>query len=171
MAAWLVLFGALVAELVAGIVTNTASALVAALALAFPVAVALGFSVAQWQQVRSSGVEPTSWWHLTGIAAAVITWLVWPTSPGVLYGVGGARNTCLALGNPSPAAECLTRATQVIDAKNLVWWLTGVLILIMALLVRRSRIAAWAAIPAALAGSQLATHFLELLLLHYHVGG
>ncbi len=100
-----------------------------------------------------------------------VTWLVWPTSPGVLYGVGGARNTCLALGNPSPAAECLTRATQAIDAKNLVWWLTGVLILIMALLVRRSRIAAWAAIPAALAGSQLATHFLELLLLHYHVGG
>ncbi len=47
-----------------------------------------------------------------------------------------------------------------------VWWLTGLLILIMALLARRSRIAAWAAIPAALAGCLLATHFLKPLLLH-----
>jgi hypothetical protein len=35
------------------------------------------------------------------------------------------------------------------------------LILIAALLVRRSRIAAWAAIPAAFAGCELAIHFLN----------
>jgi hypothetical protein len=51
------------------------------------------------------------------------------------------------------------------------WWSTAALILIAALLTRRSRIAAWAAIPVALAGCQLATHFLEELLIHYQVSG
>jgi len=171
MAGWLVVIGALVAELVAGIVTNSASTAVAAPVLAFPVAVAVAFAVVQWQQVRSSGADRASWWHLTGIAAAVFTWQVWPTSPGILSGAGSARSACNALGQSSPATDCLARATHAMDAKNLVWWLTGATILILALLVRRSRIAAWAAIPAALGGCLLATHFLEQLLLHYQPGG
>ncbi len=57
------------------------------------------------------------------------------------------------------------------DNRNLVWWLTGALIVAAALAARRSRIAAWAAIPAALGGCTLATHFLELLLRQYHAGG
>jgi hypothetical protein len=56
------------------------------------------------------------------------------------------------------------------DGHDLVWWLTGGLILAAALLARRSRIAAWAAIPLAFAGCLLATHFLQLLLLYYHAG-
>ena len=171
MAGWLVAGGGLVAELVAGIVTNSASTPVAASVLAFPVAVAVALAAVQWQQVRSSGAERVSWWHLTGIAAAVITWQAWPMSPGILYGVGSARNACDTLGQSSPATDCLALATRAMDAKNLAWWLTGVLILILALLVRRSRIAAWAAIPAALGGCLLATHFLEQLLLRYHPGG
>jgi len=52
-AGWLVVFGALVAELVAGIVTNSASILGAG--AGYPtVVVAVRFSVVQWQQVRSS---------------------------------------------------------------------------------------------------------------------
>ncbi len=43
------------------------------------------------------------------------------------------------------------------------------MILIAALLARRSRIAAWAAIPAALAGCQLATYFLNQIVLQYHL--
>jgi hypothetical protein len=39
------------------------------------------------------------------------------------------------------------------------------------LLARRSRIAAWASIPVAFAGCQLAGHFFQLLLLHYHFVG
>ena len=46
----------------------------------------------------------------------------------------------------------------------------GALILIAALLARRSRIAAWAAIPAALAGCQLATYVLNQVVLYYHLG-
>jgi hypothetical protein len=43
MAGWLVIVGALVIEMVAGIVTNSASTMVAAPVLAFPVAVAVAF--------------------------------------------------------------------------------------------------------------------------------
>ena len=169
MTGWMVVVGALVVELVAGIVTNSASTAVAAPVLAFPVTVAVALAVVQWLQVRSSGADRASWWHLAGIAAAVVAWQAWPTSPGILYGTGSARDACNALGQAS--RDCLARATYAMDAKNLVWWLTGALILILALLVRRSRIAAWAAIPAALGGCLLATHFLEQLLLHYQPGG
>jgi len=37
-------------------------------------------------------------------------------------------------------------------------------------LARRSRIAAWATIPLALAGCQLATWFLNRVVLYYHLG-
>ncbi len=43
------------------------------------------------------------------------------------------------------------------------------LILAGASLARWSRIAVWATIPAALAGVQLASHFLGQLLLHYQL--
>jgi hypothetical protein len=165
--AWLIVFGALLFDVVGGIVVNAASAAVAAAVLAFPVAVAAGFAVVQWRQVRSSGAEPASWWHLAGIGAALVVWLAWPTTPGAIYGVTSARQACLILISKIPTTECLARATRAMDSSNLTWWLTGILIVAAALLTRRSRIAAWAAMPAALAGVLLATHFLELLLLHY----
>jgi hypothetical protein len=168
---WLVVFGACVFEIVAGIVTNPAPALVATVVLAFPAVVAIGFTVVQFRQARLCGADPTSWWHLAGVAAAVFTWLVWPTSPGVLYGVASARRACIVLlGKPRPTADCLARAAQAMDARNVAWWLAGALIVMIALLTRRSRMAAWAAIAAALAGCLIATHFLEMLLLHYHHG-
>jgi hypothetical protein len=171
LAGWVVVVGALVAELVAGIVTNSASTSVAAAALAFPVAVAVAFSIVQWQQVRTASADRANWWHLAGIAAAVVTWQAWPTSPGVLYGAASARKACNALGQSVQATDCLPRAIHAMDAKTLAWWLTGALILFLALLGGRSRIAAWAAIPAAVGGCLLATHFLEQLLLHYQPGG
>jgi Domain of unknown function (DUF1707) len=127
MTGWVVVLGAVIAELLGGAaVANTMSAAIAVPVLIFPIAVAFGFAVVQWRQVRSRGVEPASRWHLTGIAAAALTWLLWPTV------------------SHDPA-----------------WWFTGALILIVALLARRSRIAAWAAIPAVFAGCELATHFLH----------
>ena len=171
-AGWLVVFGGLVADIVAGIATNKAPVLVATLVLAFPAAVAVGFSVAQYQQARSCGAEPASWWHLGGIALAALVWLTWPTSPGVLDRVRGAGQACtVLLSTPTPTADCLARARDAYDSRNLVWWLTGALILMIAPLSRRARMAAWAAIPIAFAGCLLAAHFLELLLLHYHPGG
>lgn len=65
--------------------------------------------------------------------------------------------------------DCLRRTAQAFDHHNLVWWSTGALILIAALLARRSRIAAWGAIPAALAGCQLATWFLNQIVMYYHL--
>ncbi len=172
MAGWLVVFGAMVADLVGGIVTNPASVLVATLVLAFPTAIVVGFSVVQFQQARSCGAEPASWWHLAGVAAAAFTWVVWPTHPGVLYGVSSARQACIILlGKPKPTADCLARATHAIDGGNIAWWLTGALIVLIALLARRSRMATWATIPIAFAGCLIATHFLEVLLLQFHPSG
>lgn len=169
-AGWLVVVVGLIAELIAGVVTNSAPTAVAAVTLMFPVAAAISLSIAQWHQVRSCGADRVSWWHLSGIAAALVTWQLFPTFPGLLYGTGSASSACAALIG-TPTAECLTRARTALDARTATWWLTGVAILLLALLVRRSRIAAWAAIPVALGGCLLATHFLELLLLHYRPNG
>jgi len=173
---WIVVFGAVIAELAGGAaVANQASTAIAVAVLTFPVVVVFGFAAVQWWQVRSSAAEPASWWHLGGIAAAVFTWLVWPTVPGalagttVLAGTSSEQAFCRAL--PAIAAsDCLRRTAQAFDNHNLVWWSTGALILLAALLARRSRIAAWGAIPAALAGCQLATYFLNQIVLYYHLG-
>ena len=166
----MVVFGAAVAELVGGIVTNRMPTAVAAPALVFPVVVAAGFAVTQWVQVRSVKAEPVGWWHLAGIVAALFIWLVYPTAPGALAPAGNAPEACVIL-QQHISPECLRRVTQAMDNRTLVWWLTGGLILAAALLTRRSRIAAWAAIPAAFGGCLLAAHFLELLLRYYHAGG
>ncbi|HEV2931867.1 MAG TPA: hypothetical protein VGY96_01930 [Streptosporangiaceae bacterium] len=89
---WIVVFVALIAELAGGAaVANQTSATLALLVLIIPVAVAFGFAVVQWWQVRSSGTEPAGWWHLGGIAAALLVWGLWPTVPGALAGSGGTR--------------------------------------------------------------------------------
>ena len=168
MIGWVVVCGALLAELIGGLVTNQMPMVIAAPVLILPAAVVAGFAIAQWWQVRSSGAERAAWWHMAGIAAGLFTWLVFPTTPGILVTDKNARAACYSLYQPTSA--CLSRAAQAMDGHDLVWWLTGVLILAAALLVRRSRIAAWGAIPVAFAGCLLATHFLQLLLLYYHSG-
>jgi hypothetical protein len=164
---WIVVCGAMLAELVAGLVTNHMPMVIAAPALVFPVAVAAGFAFVQWWQVRSSQAEPASWWHLSGVAAALLTWVLYPTMPRVFAQAGNAGKACIFL-QPNVTPGCVQRATQAMDSRTLVWWLTGGLILGAALLTRRSRIAAWAAVPAAFGGCLLAFHFLELLNLYYH---
>ncbi|MDR0345077.1 MAG: hypothetical protein LBI49_18590 [Nocardiopsaceae bacterium] len=163
-------FGALLAELVAGLVTNRMPMAIAAPALVVPVVVAAGFAVVQWWQVRSSKGDPVSWWHLGGVAGALFTWIVYPTVPDRLAQAGNAKQACFVL-HGSATPDCLHRATQAMTSHALVWWLTGAVILGAALLTRRSRIAPWAAIPAALGGCLLAYHFLELLVLYYQPGG
>jgi hypothetical protein len=175
MTGWVVISGAVIAEFAGGaVVANQTSTTIALAVLITPVVVVFGFAVVQWWQVRSSGAEPAPWWHLAGVAAAIFTWLVWPTVPGPLSGTtavastSGGRAFCYVL--PGAAvSDCLRRVAQAFDNHNLAWWSTGALILIAALLARRSRIAAWGAIPAALAGCQLATWFLNQIVLYYHL--
>ncbi len=173
MTGWVVIFCAVIAELIGGaVVGNQASAAIAVPVLIAPVVVAFGFAVVQWWQVRSSGAEPTSWWHLGGIAAAAITWLLWPTVPSALQGTGvpggmpKGHGFCYILPNPAP---CLHRAAQAADDHYLAFWCTGAVIVLAALLTRRSRIAAYAAMPAALAGGQLSAFFLTQFVLYYHL--
>jgi hypothetical protein len=169
MTGWIVVLGAILAELIGGSVTNHMTTPVVVTVLGVPVVVVLGFAVVQWRQTRSSAVEPAHWWHFAGIAAALLAWWLWPTRPGVLDGTGNAASVCQALAANAPT--CLPRAAQAVDRHDIVWWGTAGLILLVALLVRRSRIAAWAAIPVAFAGVELATHFMEQLLLFYNAGG
>ena len=148
---WVVVFGAMVVELIGGAATSKMSTAITLPVLAFPVVVAYGFAIVQWWQVRSSAAERPSWWHLGGIAAAALVWLLWPTAPGVLDGkTGSAQAACSVL---AVTSDCLSRAARALDYHNLAWWATAALILIAALLSRRSRIAAWAAIPLAFAGA------------------
>lgn len=150
---WVVVFGALVAEVVGGaVVANQASAAVVVPVLIWPVLVVFGFAFTQWWQVRSWGGEPVSWWHLGGVAAAALTWLLWPDVPKALAGSGPV---------PCTGSRVCYVLAQPFGAHDVAWWCTGVLILAAALLARRSRIAAWAAIPAAFAGCGLATYFLS----------
>jgi hypothetical protein len=176
MAGWIVVFGAVLAEPAGGAaVANQTSAAIAVPVLIIPVVVAFGFAVVQWWQVRSSAAELASWWHLTAAAAAAVVWLVWPTIPGPLAdttaaaGPSGGRAFCAVLPTAAMVAGCLRRTAQAYDRHDLAWWSTAALILIAALLARRSRIAAWATIPLALAGCQLATWFLNQIVLYYHL--
>lgn len=166
---WIVVFGAALFELVAGIVANAMSMAVAAPLLIVPAAIAVGFAVTQWVQMRQVRDEPASWWHFVGIAAALFSWAVWPYVPSALQPIANAHDACVMMYTATPG--CLARATSAMDNSHITWWLTGAIIVAMAPLARRSRIAAWAPIPVAFAGCQLAGHFLELLLLHYHVPG
>jgi hypothetical protein len=175
MTGWIVIFVAVIAELAGGaVVANQTSEAIAVAVLITPVVVVFGFAVVQWWQVTSSGAESAPWWHLAGVAAAIFTWLVWPTVPGPLTpttavtGSSNPRAFCYVLSGTA-VPDCLRRTAQAYDHHNLVWWSTGALILIAALLARRSRIAAWGAIPAALAGCQLATWFLNQIVLSYHL--
>lgn len=173
--AWIVVSCAVIAELAGGAaVANQASTAIAMLVLISPFVVVSGFAVVQRLQVRAAAAEAASWWHLGGVVAAALIWLLWPTVPGaltgttVLTGPNSGRSFCYAL-QAGAATDCLRRTAHAFDNHNLAWWVTGAVILIAAVLARRSRIAAWGAIPVALAGCQLATYFLNQVVLSYHL--
>lgn len=168
-AGWIVVFGAVVVELIAGIVVNSMSMAVAAPVLIAPAAIAAGFGIVQWVQLRSVRAERPSWWHLGAIAMALFTWIAWPVTPSALLPIHTAHDACTLIYTASPA--CVARAASAMSNSDITWWVTAAVIVALAPLARRSRIAVWAAIPVAFAGCELAAHFLELLLLHYHFAG
>jgi hypothetical protein len=166
---WIVVFGAILVELVGSVVTNISPMNVAAPVLLTPAAIAVGLGVAQWHQVRSVAAEPSHWWHYAGVVIALIAWIIFPIAPSALYAVTNPTDACTVMYTATPA--CVARASSALTDSAITWWVTGFVTFSMALLVKHSRIAAWASIPLAFAGCLLATHFLELLLLYYHVSG
>jgi hypothetical protein len=166
---WIVVFGAMVAELVGGALTYSKFVGAAVPVLIIPAAIAVGFGLVQWWQVRAAGADPVSWWHLGAVVAAVLFWYLWPITPGPLEGsTGSAQQLCNTLPTDNTAA-CLPRAAAALDASHLSWWLALGLIAASALLVRRSRIGVWASLPIAFAGCLLAAHFLQQVYLHYQI--
>ena len=171
MTGWIVVFGAIIVELIGGALTYQKFPGAALPVLIIPAAVAFGVGVLQWWQVHESGTEPASWWHLGAIVAALLIWYLWPVAPGALAGnTGSAKAACDMLPTDN-TADCLHRAASALDASHLSWYLALVVILAAAVLARRSRIAAWSALPVAFAGSQLAANFLEQLLRHFQPYG
>ena len=170
MIGWIVVFAATVVVLVGGAITSQRSLAASVPVLVIPAVVAFGLGIVQWWQVRSAGTDPTSWWHLGAIPAAVLIWYLWPNTPTALNGADGssAQSVCDNLPTDSNAA-CLHRAAPAVDAHNLAWWLALALVAVAALLARRSRVAVWSAIPVVFAGCLLASSFLEQLVLHYQV--
>ena len=170
MIGWIVVFGATVVVLAGGAITSQMSLAASVPVLVIPVVLAFGLGVVQWWQMRSAGADPTSWWHLGAIPVAVLIWYLWPNVPSALNEADGssAPSVCDNLPTDS-AAACLHRAAPAVDAHNLAWWLALALIVVAALLARRSRIAVWSSIPAAFAGCLLASSFLEQLVRHYQV--
>ncbi len=171
MTGWIVVFGAIIVELIGGALTYQKFPGAALPVLIIPAAVAFGVGILQWFQARAYGADPASWWHLGAVVAALLVWFLWPQSPGPLDGnTGSAQAACQMLPTDNTAG-CLHRAAQALDAAHLSWYLALVVIIAAALLTRRSRIAAWSALPVAFAGCQLAAHFLEQLLRYYQPYG
>jgi hypothetical protein len=169
-AGWLVVFGGVIIELIAATATNHSPSSVAVPVMAAPVVIGIVLAAVQWQQARVFGAEPASWWHLLAVLGAAFVWLLFPTDPGLFGGgVGSARAACDLLPTTNDA-QCLPLAAHAINAHNLAWWLTALVIVVVALGGRRSRIAAWVTIPIALAGCEIATHYLEVLLMAYSSG-
>ena len=167
MTGWIVVFGAMLAELVGGALTFSKFPGAAVPVLVIPAAVAIGFGIVQWWLVRRAYADPASWWHLPAIVGALVIWYMWPIAPGPLDGsTGSAQQLCNALPTDN-TSNCLSQAASALDASRLSWWLAFGLILASGLLARRSRIAVWASLPIAFAGCQLSSHYLQALYLHF----
>lgn len=166
---WIIVFTSVVYELIAGVVTQSASNAVTIPVLAVPVVIALVFAGIQAYQVRSTHAERSHWWHLGAIALGLLVWQLWPVTPSVLLPIHSAHDACVMMFTATPA--CIAQAKSAYFASSLTWWITGGLIIALIPLVRYSKIGAWTALPLAFVGCQLSSHFLQYLLHHYHVTG
>jgi hypothetical protein len=155
--AWIVCAAGMVVVLIGGSVTNRMSFTVAAVTLVTPAAVFVGFAVAEWLEARRTGVRlPRG--HLAGPGLAVVLWL--------LNTAGGGGDLyfdkdfyCKSFVGDT-AMACLRDAGQALHNGHLVSWIGLATVAVLAVLARRSRIAAWSTIPLVLAAQTLAVHFL-----------
>lgn len=164
---WIIVFNAIVYELIAGAVLQSSSNLLTIAVLVVPVVIALVLAGIQAFQVRAFSADRSNWWHLGAIVLGLLVWQFWPVTPSVLLPIHGAHDTCVFMFQATPA--CIAFAKSAFLASNLTYWITGGLIVALIPLVRYSKIGAWTALPLAFAGSQIAAHFLQAMLHHYHV--
>ncbi len=162
--AWIVSAGAFVAVLAGVLVTHLMSTRVMAITLAVPVVIVVAVAAYEWWTARGyCHVLPRP--HLLGVVAGLVTWLLYQRAPSGLSFHPSPTRLCAYVDRPT--AECLTRAAAARSHSDLAWWLTGVLILMLATLARRSRTAAWSAPAIGFAGGGFALHFVEALIHAY----
>jgi hypothetical protein len=114
----------------------------------------------EWRVGRRLGIE-LSRLHLIAVAAGLVLWLMYQTAPGSLPYDPSSAQLCAYVGQRLDRA-CLARADAARLHSDLAWWSTGTFIVILGLMARRSRTAAWTAPAVAIAGGAVALYFLEV---------
>jgi hypothetical protein len=113
----------------------------------------------EWWAGRRLGTE-LSRLQLIAVAAGLLFWQLYQTSPGDLpYDPTSAQLCAYVQRLDRP---CLIEADAARLHSDIAWWSTGILIVILGLMARRSRTAAWIAPAVAIAGGAVALHFLDV---------
>jgi hypothetical protein len=113
----------------------------------------------EWWVGRRLGIE-LSRLQLIVTAAGLVFWQLYQTSPGDLpYDPTSAQLCAYVQRLDRP---CLIEADAARLHSDIAWWSTGILIVILGLMARRSRTAAWIAPAVAIAGGAVALHFLDV---------
>lgn len=163
--AWAAAMGGFIYEIVGSAVTDRAGTPVMFGVLIVPPVLLIGLSAYEWWTARRYG-RVLSRLHLIGVGLGSLLWLLYPKTPDGSFGPSAA--SLCAYAGQAGIPECLRRADIARAHNDLIWWSTGALILVWALLARRSRTAAWSSAAVALAGSALALHTLETFLRSYN---
>ena len=162
--AWIAAVCGFLVELIVTSVTNLASTPVTAWAVLAVPALLTALVAYEWWNARRYGLVLRRV-HLTGVGLGLVLWFMYPTSPSGSFNASSAGLCEYAgqIGQPG----CMHRADVARLHSDVVWWSTGALILVFALLARRSRTAAWSSPVVALGGAVLALHLLEVLVRSY----
>lgn len=144
--------------LIVATVTNRTSQWVMTAALGGLVAGFTAVAAYEWWVGRRLGIK-LSRLHLIVVVAGLLLWQLYQASPGGLPYDPTSAQLCTYVQRLDRA--CLIQADAARLRSDIAWWSTGTLIVILGLMARRSRTAAWTTPAVAIAGSAAALHFLE----------
>ena len=151
--------GGFFAVIIASAVTYRSSPWVMTATLGGLVAGFTAVAAYEWWAGRRLGIE-LSRLQLIVVAVGLVFWQLYQTSPGDLPYDPTSAQLCAYVQRVD--RPCLFEADAARLHSDIAWWSTGVLIVILALMARRSRTAAWATPAVAIAGGAVALHFLDV---------
>ncbi|WP_185792228.1 hypothetical protein [Actinoallomurus bryophytorum] len=151
--------GGFFAVIIAAAVTYRSSALVTTATLGGLVVGFTAVAAYEWWAGRRLGTE-LSRLQLIVVAAGLVFWQLYQTSPGGLPYDPTSAQLCAYIQRLD--RPCLIEADAARLHSDIAWWSTGIIIVILGLMARRSRTAAWIAPAVAIAGGAVALHFLDV---------
>jgi hypothetical protein len=164
--AWFVVAGLCVLTLIAGTVTYSMATVTMTFAVGPLVAICIAYSSFEWLEARKLGESVISRWHLTGAVLSLIIWLMLSTRPPG----SSAEEIQIACSAPPlgvSTATCLADANAAEWGNRIVSWGSLGIIALLAVVGRRSRVAAWSTLMVATAGQTLAIQFIREFLREY----